>query len=95
MKVMFLNSMVFDQFNTWALEDKKIYKKIVSLIKDIERDPYNGIGKPEGLKYELSGYWSRRIDETHRLVYQINEEEENTLIIISCKTHYKSDIEQP
>ena len=91
MKVMFLNSMVFDQFNTWALEDKKIYKKIISLIKDIERNPYDGIGKPEALKYELSGYWSRHINETHRLVYKIIEGEnlsENTLVIISCKTHY-------
>lgn len=77
----------FDDFNQWALEDRKIYKRIISLIKDISRSPYEGIGKPEALKYELEGYWSRRIDEEHRLVYKVDDDR---LIIIGCKYHYKN-----
>ncbi|MFM7382874.1 MAG: Txe/YoeB family addiction module toxin [Microcystaceae cyanobacterium] len=75
----------FDEFNQWAIEDKKIYAKIVTLIKDIERDPFSGLGKPEALKHDLSGLWSRRITQEHRLVYRIFEEE---VVIISCKFHY-------
>jgi toxin YoeB len=66
-------------------EDKKVFKKILELIKDIQREPFSGIGKPERLKYELQGYWSRRITNEHRLVYKI---EEDLLIILSCKYHY-------
>ena len=68
-----------------AIEDKKIYIKIVILIKDIERDPFSGLGKPEALKHDLSGLWSRRITQEHRLVYSISEEQ---VVIISCKFHY-------
>ena len=75
----------FDDFNEWAIANKKVYQRIVSLIKDIRRNPYQGLGKPEALKYELQGYWSRRIDDEHRLVYKIQD---NRLIIISCKYHY-------
>ena len=69
----------------WQIQDKKIIKRINLLIKDIERNYYDGIGKPEPLKGNLSGWWSRRIDDTNRLVYRINN---NILEIISCKTHY-------
>lgn len=79
-------SNAFDDFNQWAVADKKLYKRIVSLIKDISRNPYQGLGKPEALKHELQGYWSRRIDDEHRLVYKIDS---GKLIIISCKYHYK------
>jgi toxin YoeB len=75
----------FDEFNQWAIEDKKIYTKIVTLIKDIERDPFSGLGKPEALKHDLSGLWSRRITQEHRLVYSISKEE---VVIVSCKFHY-------
>jgi toxin YoeB len=75
----------FDDFTQWAQNDKKCYKRIVSLIKDISRNPYEGLGKPEALKYELQGYWSRRIDDEHRLVYKIDGDR---LIVISCKHHY-------
>ena len=75
----------FAEFSNWAIEDKKIYAKIVTLIKDVDRDPYTGLGKPESLRYELSGLWSRRITDEHRLVYKIMEEE---VLIISCKLHY-------
>ena len=60
-------------------EDKKLYKRLVSLIKETTRNPYTGLGKPESLKHELQGYWSRRINDEHRLVYKI---EADRLIII-------------
>ena len=66
-------------------EDRKILKKINTLIKDMLRDPFNGIGKPEPLKYDLSGHWSRRITDEHRLVYKV---EAAQIIIASCKYHY-------
>jgi toxin YoeB len=75
----------FEEFNQWAIDDKKIYTKIVTLIKDIQRDPFSGLGKPEALKYDLSGLWSRRITEEHRLVYSIAPEE---VVIVSCRFHY-------
>lgn len=76
----------FNDFNQWLITDKKLHKRIVSLIKDICRNPFQGLGKPEALKYELQGYWSRRINDEHRLVYKIENER---LIIISCKYHYR------
>jgi toxin YoeB len=85
MKKIVFEFKAFEDFNEWANSDKKIYKRIVQLIKDINRSPFSGIGKPEPLKYELSGYWSRRINEEHRLVYKIRDDE---IIIISCKYHY-------
>ena len=81
------DSNAFEDFINWASEDKKIFKKIGTLIKDIKRNPTDGIGKPEPLKYELSGYWSRRIDDEHRLVYKIADNDD-TIIILSCKDHY-------
>ena len=69
----------------WQKENKKMLKRINDLIKDIKRDPFTGLGKPEALKYELSGCYSRRIDHEHRLVYMIEDE---TIIIISCRFHY-------
>jgi toxin YoeB len=75
----------FDDFNAWAAQDKKTYKKIVELIKDIMRSPFSGLGKPEPLKHELAGYWSRRINDKDRLVYKVKDDE---LIIVSCRYHY-------
>lgn len=75
-----------DDFYEWESTDKKIFKRIKELIKDITRNPFEGIGKPDPLKHELSGYWSRRINDEHRLVYKISD---NTLYILSCKEHYK------
>ena len=69
----------------WQSHDKRNLKKINDLIKDIKREPFSGLGKPEPLKYELSGCWSRRITDEHRLVYEM---EENSIIIISCRYHY-------
>ncbi|MEH2438405.1 MAG: Txe/YoeB family addiction module toxin [Nostoc sp.] len=76
----------FEQLGQWATEDKKIFKKILELIRDIQRDPFEGIGKPEPLKYKLQGYWSRRITDEHRLVYKVQED---LLIILTCKYHYE------
>ncbi len=70
----------------WQKNDKKILKKINTLIKDIKRSPFEGMGKPEALKFELSGFWSRRIDSEHRLVYQVKDE---SIYIISCRFHYE------
>lgn len=69
----------------WQNIDKQILKKINQLIKDIQREPFDGIGKPEPLKYQFSGFWSRRITDEHRLVYEIYE---NTISIASCRFHY-------
>ncbi|MYM86151.1 Txe/YoeB family addiction module toxin [Rugamonas sp. FT82W] len=69
----------------WQTQDRKTLKRINDLIKDAQREPFNGIGKPEALKHGLSGLWSRRIDETNRLVYEATEED---LVIISCRYHY-------
>lgn len=69
----------------WQSQDRKTLKRINDLIKDVERDPFAGIGKPEALKHSLSGCWSRRIDETHRLVYMVTGDE---LIILACRYHY-------
>jgi toxin YoeB len=61
----------FEDFSEWAKLDKKIHQKIVTLIKDIDRSPYTGLGKPEALKYDYQGYWSRRINAEHRLIYTV------------------------
>lgn len=75
----------WEEYNSWLQNDKKIFSKIQRLIKETLRDPFGGIGKPEPLKNNLNGYWSKRITDEHRLVYKI---EKNQLIIISCKYHY-------
>lgn len=69
----------------WQTQDRKTLKRINDLIREAQRDPFTGMGKPEALKYSLTGFWSRRIDETNRLAYEVNEED---LIIISCRYHY-------
>ena len=69
----------------WQQQDKKTLKKSNELVKDTERHPFEGIGKPEPLKGEFSGFWSRRIDDKNRFVYRVKEE---FLEILSCKGHY-------
>lgn len=76
----------FDEFSFWAEEDSRILIRILALIKDIQRDPFLGIGKPEPLKHKFKGLWSRRINKEHRLIYQITDEE---IVIVSCRFHYK------
>jgi toxin YoeB len=75
----------WDSYIYWQTQDKKTLKRINDLIEAAKRDPFVGIGKPEPLKYSLSGCWSRRIDETNRLVYEVNDEK---ILVISCRYHY-------
>lgn len=75
----------YEDYNRWEETDKKVFRRIKDLIKDISRTPFEGIGKPEPLKHELSGYWSRRITDEHRLVYKVSD---NTVYILSCRKHY-------
>lgn len=70
----------------WQGQDRKTLKRINQLIKATQRDPFEGIGKPEPLKESLSGFWSRRIDDTNRLVYAVDD---NYLTVIACRYHYK------
>ena len=77
----------WDDYLYWQKTDKKIVKKINGLIKEIQRSPFEGSGRPEQLKYDLAGYWSRRIEHEHRLVYQIVD---NELRIYACRFHYDS-----
>jgi toxin YoeB len=76
----------WDDYTYWQKIDKKMVRKINDLIKSIQRTPFEGIGKPEPLKFDLAGFWSRRIDQEHRLVYQIVD---NELRIIACRYHYE------
>ncbi|ACX95109.1 Txe/YoeB family addiction module toxin [Halothiobacillus neapolitanus] len=73
MKLTF-SSKAWDDYLYWQQTDKTILKRINTLIKEIQRDPFDGIGKPEPLKYSLTGYWSRRINDEHRLVYKISND---------------------
>ncbi len=75
----------WEDYISWQSQDKKIIKRINQLLKDIKRSPFDGIGKPEPLKGNLSGFWSRRIDDEHRLVYVV---EKDSVIIIACRGHY-------
>lgn len=84
MKIKF-SKIAWEDYMSWQFEDRSMVKRINELIKDIQRTPYEGKGKPKSLKYDLTGFWSRRIDREHRLVYRI---EENELFIYSCKFHY-------
>ncbi len=75
----------WDHYVRWQSADKAILRKINALIKECQRHPFEGTGKPELLKGDFSGYWSRRINRQHRLVYKVTE---NALVIIQCRYHY-------
>ena len=75
----------WEDYLYWQKTDKKLLKRVNSLIKDIARNPFDGIGKPEPLKYKYSGFWSRRIDGEHRLIYRVKDDE---LHIVKCRFHY-------
>ena len=79
-------SKAWQDYLYWQVQDKKTLKRINRLIQDILSHPFEGIGKPEPLKKNLSGFWSRRIDETNRLIYAVDD---NYLTIISCRYHYE------
>ncbi|RZM27778.1 MAG: Txe/YoeB family addiction module toxin [Pedobacter sp.] len=84
MKVVF-QSVAWEDYLYWQQTDKSILKKINTLIKEIERMPYEGQGKPEPLKHNLAGWWSRRLNLEHRLVYRVDYE---SIIILQCRYHY-------
>lgn len=84
MKLIFAEK-AWEDYLYWQKTDKKILKRINALIKDIKREPFEGIGKPEPLKHALSGYWSRRINEEHRIVYKVYDD---SLLIAQLRYHY-------
>lgn len=75
----------FADFTAWAKSDPALFERITRLIVETSRDPFHGIGKPEPLRHQLKGFWSRRINDEHRLLYQVTND---TLIIASCRFHY-------
>ena len=75
----------FEEYLYWQTQDKKTLKRINALLKEIAREPFSGIGKPEPLRGDLSGLWSRRIDDVNRLVYRVSDEQ---IEIYQCKGHY-------
>ena len=84
MKYIFVDES-WEDYQYWLKTDKKILARINDLIKDISRTPYTGIGKPEPLKYKYKGFWSRRITDEHRLIYQVRGDE---LLIVKCRFHF-------
>lgn len=76
----------FSEYQNWIETDRRTALRISDLVKDILRSPYDGIGKPEPLKHQFKGYWSRRIDQEHRLIYQVTDE---FIVIFSCFSHYQ------
>lgn len=76
----------WEDYQYWVNNDRKILRKINELLRDIERNSHSGIGKPEPLKHDLEGFWSRRITEEHRLIYSIEDE---SIYIAKCRKHYK------
>ena len=84
MKIIFM-SPAWDDYLYWQTTDNSVLKKINALIKEIERAPYEGNGKPEPLKHNLAGWWSRRINLEHRVVYKV---ENGSIIILQCRYHY-------
>ncbi len=85
MKNLHFSDESWDDYLYWQKTDKKNLKKINTLIKEIKRTPFDGIGKPEPLKHQLRGCWSRRIDNEHRLVYEVMKD---AILIVSCRFHY-------
>ena len=73
------------QFHEWERTDEKIFRRIIELLDDARQNPFKGIGKPEPLKHQFKGWWSRRINRQHRLIYKVSGD---ALIVIGCKYHY-------
>lgn len=85
MKDIVFTAKAWADFIEWSKSDRKIFEKISVLIEETSRTPFTGIGKPEPLRHQFKGYWSRRITEQHRLIYSVKERE---IQIISCRYHY-------
>lgn len=84
MRILFTEG-AWEDYLSWQAGDKKMLKRVNELIRDIQRNPFTGLGKPEALRFGLAGFWSRRIDRIHRLVYTVDGE---TVIIAQCRYHY-------
>jgi toxin YoeB len=84
MKLTFVDES-WEDYLYWQKNDKKLVKRINSLFKDISRSPFTGIGKPEPLKHKYKGFWSRRINDEHRLIYRVQNDE---IWIVKCRFHY-------
>ncbi|MCY7350119.1 MAG: Txe/YoeB family addiction module toxin [Cytophagaceae bacterium] len=87
MRRLIFEQAAFDDYADWALYNRAVFKRTHELLKDIRRQPFTGIGKPEPLKGNLSGWWSRRITDEHRLVYKV--ESNGDILIASVKGHYE------
>ncbi len=85
MRLITFHQSAFEDYSSWARIDKKLFERIQRIIIETAKTLFDGIGKPEPLKHELKGYWSRRINDEHRLVYKATDEQ---IIIVSCKYHY-------
>ena len=85
MRLVTFHQPAFEQYNEWAKTDKRVFERVRRLITETARTPFAGVGKPEPLKGNLKGYWSRRITDEHRLVYRATDEQ---LVIVACKYHY-------
>lgn len=85
MKNLEFDPSAFEDLAWWIQQDRKQALRIVKLLKEIQRTPFEGTGKPEALKHELAGCWSRRIDQEHRLVYEVKEDK---IRILACRYHY-------
>jgi toxin YoeB len=85
MKPVLFERQAFEDLKHWSATDRKILNKIIDLLSDIQKHPFDGLGKPEPLKHQLKGFWSRRITDEHRLVYCIMNEK---IIVASCRYHY-------
>lgn len=86
MRVVAFHQLAFEQYSDWAMTNKKLFERLRRIITETAKTPFGGIGKPEPLKHELKGYWSRRISDEHRLVYKVTDEQ---IVIVSCKYHYE------
>jgi toxin YoeB len=84
-RILLFHTQGWEDFSYWALNDRATTKRILRLIDNARRDPFNGIGKPEQLKHSMPGAWSRRITEEHRLVYLVTEKE---IVILQARYHY-------
>ena len=85
MRAIIVDPNALDDLTWWTKTDKRIAQRIIKLIRISAKDPFSGIGKPEPLKYELRGAWSRRINQEHRLVYEVTEK---SIRILACRYHY-------
>lgn len=85
MKSVLLEEAALEDLQFWAKNDVKLLKRIVELLADIQKSPYAGIGKPEPLKHQYKGYWSRRINDEHRIIYTVTDD---SIIVIACRYHY-------